>query len=170
MNTTIKKASSEKDLNTIREIAHKTWPSTFSSILSPDQINYMLEWMYSLESLKNQINDKGNVFLIASFDGEPLGFASYEMNYKSQNTMKLHKIYILPEAQGKGIGASLIKEIKKAASEKHQTGILLNVNRQNPAVKVYEHLGFKIIGEENIDIGNGFFMNDFVMELTLAKT
>lgn len=164
MDIEIRTATSDKDLEIVRKIALQTWPNAFSSILSPSQIDYMLEWMYSIGSLKNQINNQDNVFLLACLD-EFLGFASYELNYKNSASTKLHKIYILPEAQGKGIGAALIKEILKIAEEQNQKSVLLNVNRQNKAVKVYEHLGFRIKEEENIDIGNGFFMNDYVMEL-----
>lgn len=163
MDVKIRTAVSDEDLEIVRKIALQTWPDAFSSILSPNQINYMLEWMYSIESLKNQTQTQNNVFLLACLD-EFSGFASYELNYKNSESAKLHKVYILPEAQGKGVGAALIKEICKIAKGKNQKSVLLNVNRQNKAVKVYEHLGFRIKEEENIDIGNGFFMNDYVME------
>lgn len=80
---------------------------------------------------------------------------------------KLHKIYVLPEAQGKGIGKALMEEVIAKAKNKGQLALSLNVNRENKAVAYYKSLGFKIIKTEDILIGNGFFMNDYVMELLL---
>jgi ribosomal protein S18 acetylase RimI-like enzyme len=43
----------------------------------------------------------------------------------------------------------------------------LNVNKRNIAIRFYESIGFAITNEEVIDIGNGFVMDDFVMEKTI---
>ena len=45
--------------------------------------------------------------------------------------------------------------------------LTLNVNRFNKAIDFYLKNGFKIIKEENIEIGNGFLMEDYVMEKIL---
>ena len=105
--------ASEKQLSIVQKIAHQTWPVTFSNILTPDQIKFMLSWMYDLKALEQQINEKGHVFLLAKEDGEFLGFASYEVHCKNDTKTKIHKIYILPGTQGKGIGKKLIEETKK---------------------------------------------------------
>lgn len=160
-------AATEKDFPTIQKIAHETWPPTFGSILSDSQMKYMLEMMYSSKSLLEQVNQKKHHFIIAWEDNKALGFVSYELNYDGMPITKIHKIYILPKAQGKGIGKSLIREIGNKAGKAGNTLLSLNVNRENPAVAVYEKLGFKIVNQEDIPIGNGFFMNDFVMEKSL---
>ena len=74
--------ASETDLSEIKRIAYETWPLTFGEILSPQQIEYMLEWMYSLPSLTEQIQEKGHVFILIKEEGESLGYVSYELNYK----------------------------------------------------------------------------------------
>jgi diamine N-acetyltransferase len=71
---------SKKDLSKVQSIAKRTWPSTFAEILSPEQITYMLNWMYSLEMLESQI-EKGHTFLFAEENGKELGFAGFELNY-----------------------------------------------------------------------------------------
>lgn len=38
----------------------------------------------------------------------------------------------------------------------------LNVNKKNPAAAVYRHMGFQLLREEKNDIGNGFYMDDYV--------
>lgn len=153
-----------KDYLTIQAIAHETWYPTFGDILSKDQIKYMLEMMYSIDSITEQVAQKGHVFLLAKEGENCLGYAAYETNYKGTNKTKVHKIYILPTAQGKGVGKSLFNEIEKIAKANGNDNLSLNVNRQNKAVDFYEKIGFEKIGIEDIDIGNGFLMEDFIMD------
>lgn len=158
-----------QDIPTIRALAHATWPATFGSILSPDQIEYMLEWMYSAEALREQIETRGHVFLLALADAQPAGYASYELDYQEGSATKLHKIYIHPAMQGHGIGHALIAAIRDAALRHGQREITLNVNRYNRAIAFYEQHGFVVTGAEDIDIGHGFYMNDVIMTLVLER-
>ena len=80
---------------------------------------------------------------------------------------KIHKIYLLPETQGKGIGKSVIESIGKLAVENNSSSLFLNVNRFNKALHFYEKTGFKIIDEVDIEIGNDYLMEDYVMEKRL---
>ncbi len=154
------------ELNPVQSIAHRTWPSTFSTILTPEQIDYMLNWMYDLNMLESQL-DKGHTFLLAEEDGKELGFAGFELNHSEGPKAKLHKIYLLPEAQGKGAGKALILEVADRAKKASQKSLLLNVNKYNQnAIKFYLKMGFQEIYKEVIDIGNGYVMDDVVMELS----
>ena len=159
--------ATEFHLPIIRSIAYRTWPETFESILTPDQIMYMLERMYSIESLKDQTLNKGHQFIVVKIGLDYYGFSSIEFNYAARSQTKIHKIYILPEAQGKGIGKALFAEITKKALQAGNQKLLLNVNRNNKATHFYQGLGFSIVDTEDIDIGNGYFMNDFVMEKSI---
>ncbi|OYX20755.1 MAG: GNAT family N-acetyltransferase [Algoriphagus sp. 32-45-6] len=157
----------KEELIKVQSIAHRTWPSTFAGILSPEQIQYMLNWMYSLDMLESQL-DKGHTFLLAEDDGKELGFAGFELNYAEGPKAKLHKIYLLPEAQGKGAGKALILEVANRARKSGQKSLLLNVNKYNQkAIDFYLKIGFQEIYKEVIDIGNGYVMDDVVMELNL---
>lgn len=157
---------SKQDLIHVQSIAQRTWPDTFGKILSAEQIQYMLNWMYSLETLEQQASD-GYLFFLADENGEKLGFTGIEVNQEPGKT-KIHKIYILPTAQGKGIGKLLIKKVKEIALANNQISLLLNVNKYNQsAISFYEYLGFVKIEEEVIDIGNGYVMDDYVFELKL---
>ena len=103
--TEIKKASAS-DIPLIRELTFRIWPQTYSSILSPEQIDFMLEMMYSEASLLKQITEEGCQFIIVYDNNIPVGFASYgQIEIK---TWKLHKIYILHDQQGKGLGKFVI--------------------------------------------------------------
>jgi ribosomal protein S18 acetylase RimI-like enzyme len=127
----------------------------------------MLGMMYDDASLRSQITERGHVFLLANVDGAFGGFASYELNYKNELKAKLHKIYIRPDMQGKNVGKVLMTEVAGIAREAGMQYLTLNVNRGNNAVGFYQRYGFEKTGEEDIDIGNGYFMNDAIMQMTL---
>lgn len=157
----------KEELSKVQSIAHRTWPSTFANILSPEQIEYMLNWMYDLKMLESQL-EKGHTFLLSEENGVELGFAGFELNYSEGPKAKLHKIYLLPEAQGKGAGKALILEVAGRAKKSGQKSLLLNVNKYNQkAIDFYLKMGFQEIYKEVIDIGNGYVMDDVVMELNL---
>lgn len=154
------------DVEMIRELSNDIWPATYGSILSQDQINYMLEMMYSPEALKQQMAE-GHEFIIVFNVGVPIGFASYSET--SPGVYKLHKIYILTLHQGRGMGRFVIEKVIETVKSKGCNRLQLNVNRNNPAKHFYEKLGFYILREEDIDIGNGYFMNDYLMEKSLVS-
>ncbi|ETN94042.1 GNAT family N-acetyltransferase [Zhouia amylolytica] len=155
--------ANEAQLGIVRALALETWPATFKDILSPEQIDYMLDWMYSAASLKDQY--KGGIkFILAEENDDYFGFAAYEFNYKNEAKTKIHKIYIHPKSQGKGVGRILINFIAEEAKKHRNNTLTLNVNRYNKATGFYEKLGFKTMYSEDIDIGNGYLMEDFVMD------
>jgi RsiW-degrading membrane proteinase PrsW (M82 family)/GNAT superfamily N-acetyltransferase len=157
---TIRRAT-EKDIPLIRELSSRIWPATYSNIISTEQITYMLELMYSENALRAQMKDQ-HEFVIVSDGATPVGFASISL--VEPRTYKLHKIYILPGNQGKGVGRFVIEQLVNAIIRKGGNRLRLNVNRNNKARDFYERLGFTHVGEEDIDIGSGYFMNDHVME------
>jgi ribosomal protein S18 acetylase RimI-like enzyme len=155
------------ELSKVQSIAHRTWPNTFREILCPEQISYMLNMMYALPVLESQWQ-KGHTFLLAEENGQEMGFAGFELNYAEGPKAKLHKIYLLPETQGKGLGKKLILEVARRVREAGHKSLLLNVNKYNQkAIDFYQRIGFQEIYKEVIDIGNGYVMDDVVMEFTL---
>jgi diamine N-acetyltransferase len=160
--------ATEADLPVIQHIAQIAWPVAFGDILTPAQIDYMLEQMYSLPSLKRQIDEQGHVFLLASRAGQTEGYVSYELNYRGTDQTKIHKIYLLPTNKGSGMGRALMERVAEVAVAAGNRALTLNVNRYNQAVHFYEKMGFHIVGQEDIDIGEGFWMEDYVMEKGLS--
>jgi diamine N-acetyltransferase len=158
--------ASPLEIELIRSLIQRIWKPTYQEILSEEQMDFMLEWMYDAGTLQQQM-DAGHVFLILNEDETPVGFAGYQCNYHGVDVCKLHKIYLLPETQGKGLGKMLLNAVAEKAREAGQQRLLLNVNRHNKALQFYRSYGFEITGEEDIDIGNGFYMNDYQMELSL---
>lgn len=163
----------------IRSISERTWPSTYGHIISQEQINFMLDWMYSDESLATQMNT-GCAFYIANLNGADIGFCSVSPDdekveeEENNNTEKaegskahkLNKLYVLPSAQGTGAGKALLNKSIEVAKAAGSSSIFLQVNKHNDAYSFYLKQGFIKEAEFKFDIGNGFYMDDYVMRLT----
>lgn len=158
------KVATTADIKTIQEIAQTTWPITYGAILSKEQLDYMMDLIYSEEALIKQIQMQEQLFYLVYDTSLVIAFMAIEHEYKNEAVTRIHKIYLLPETQGKGIGRTIIDEIVKLAYQNNSKLLSLNVNRFNPALSFYEKIGFEIIAEENIDIGNGYLMEDYRME------
>ncbi len=154
------------DFDIIREIAFQTWPITYGAILSKEQLCFMLNKFYSLEYL-NLNAQQNQLFFIISENEIPLGFLGIEHHFDKKSITKIHKIYVLPDRQRKGIGKSAIDFVVKSALENHSNKVILNVNRFNQAVSFYQKMDFKIVQQIDIAIGNNYLMEDFVMERLL---
>jgi len=156
------------DLPVIQKLAFETWPSAYLEILGRKQLDYMLEKFYCLPSLEHQFSILKHKFILIIENEDPVGFASFS-EHEDAPVYHLNKIYVLPDQQGKNLGKQIlehvINEIKKAGA----VSLQLNVNRHNKALHFYEKQDFKIIRKEDIDIGEGYFMNDYVMELKWDK-
>jgi GNAT superfamily N-acetyltransferase len=150
----------------IRSVSERTWPSTYGHIISQEQIDFMLDWMYSDASLEKQMNT-GCEFYIASKqndngDLDPVGFCSVS---PEDGAHKLNKLYVLPAAQGTGAGKALLNKSIDVAKAAGSTSLFLQVNKQNTAYTFYLKKGFIKELEFKFDIGNGFYMDDYVMRL-----
>ena len=152
-----------QDVQLIRQLAEQTFHITYLPLQPKDKVDYLFDLMYNTSSLTSQMN-KGQQFILAKDETGYLGYASYEINYKDQGKTKIHKIYIMPTAQGKGVGKELVNHIGGIARQNKNTIVLLDVYRHNPAVRFYEKIGFKKVGEQITEVGKGFVMDDFVME------
>lgn len=155
-----------KDIELIRELAEESWRAGYASILSAQQIDYMLAEMYSVAEITVQFNNPSYHYYLIYGEEKPVGFLGFENEYELFTT-KLHRLYLIPEYKGKGIGKAALIFLKETARETDDTKIILNVNKNNPAKSIYESQGFRVYNEAVIDIGNGFVMDDYLMEYTL---
>lgn len=152
------------DIPTIQEIAEQAWRPTYGSILSEEQCVYMLDMMYRREVLLKQFEENVHFFMLESEEGT-IGFAAYEALDAIQG--KLHKIYLRPQQKSKGAGTFLLEYVAQFAQENGQKELILNVNRQNSAVQFYVKRGFQIDQEMDLHVGNGYYMNDYIMKRVL---
>ena len=134
--TTTIKVADETDIPVISTLAQAIWPVTYGHILSSDQLSHMLGMMYSYESLKEQFK-KGHLFLIVEMNAETVAFASYSPEHIA-GIYRIHKLYVHPMIQGKGLGKMLIDRITNDIVPAQARSLRLNVNRNNPAKTFYE--------------------------------
>ena len=147
------------DIPVITKLAHDIWHDYYPDIITIDQIDYMLNKMYSKESLTEQITVKNDVFYLIHINHEPQGFIS--INHLGEGNYFLGKFYILQTNAAKGKGTRAFKQL---LSILQPNSITLTVNRQNyKSINFYFKNGFIIERVADFDIGNNYVMNDFVM-------
>jgi ribosomal protein S18 acetylase RimI-like enzyme len=158
MNLTYEKVDAD-NMHIVAVLAEKIWKKHYITIISAEQIEYMLKNMYSPESLLAQMKS-GHEFTLAMLDGKAVGYMS--LSSKDNKNYFLHKFYIDISEQAKGIGTAFFKSITERL--KNVRSIELTVNRKNfTAINFYFKNGFKIKEVADFNIGKGYFMNDFVM-------
>ncbi len=155
----------EKEIDIISRLASEIWPVAYADILSEGQLNYMLDLMYCHDALLQQMQ-QGHTFLLLKLNGEAIGFASYSL-IENPGIYKLQKLYALTQKQKKGFGKMLLEYVIEQVKMRGGKALQLNVNRKNTAKGFYEKMGFSVIREEDIDIGNSYYMNDYIMELSI---
>lgn len=159
---TLREATSA-DIPLIQGIARATWPVSYADMISPAQIAYMLDLMYSTAALHEQFGPKGHRFFLVEQDGTPVGFAGFEHGHLGTQRTRLHKLYILPHAQRTGLGSELLNAVIVEALNAESSAIELNVNKHNRATDFYLRHGFAVECDEVLDIGGGYVMDDHVM-------
>jgi len=154
------------DILLVHQLAYQIWPQAYAGILTAQQINYMLLQMYSQPALGLQMQKLQHRFYLLLLENKPIGFASFSMqNQLNHKWAKLHKLYVLPQQQHKGAGRLLLNFIIEEVKNSGACFVELNVNRHNKnALNFYVKNGFEIFKEEDIAIGSGYFMNDYVMQ------
>lgn len=163
---TIRKADIA-DCRLINKLAWDVFPETYKDILTPEQIEYMMDWMYSPENIRKQMEEEGHVYLIAYEECEAAGYVSVQPEGK--DLFHLQKIYVLPYFQKAHCGSFLFHEAIKYIKKVHPAPcrMELNVNRHNPALGFYQHMGMTKVREGDFPIGNGYYMNDYIMGMEI---
>jgi GNAT superfamily N-acetyltransferase len=146
----------------ISALAGVIWRAHYPGIISREQIEYMLGWMYAVDEMQRQL-DQGTIFERLLVDGRLTGFAAHSPTDDPEER-KLDKLYIHPGRQRHGYGSRLLNHVIEAAHGMGCRSLILTVNKQNTkAIAAYEKNGFVIRDAVVADIGGGFVMDDFVM-------
>jgi GNAT superfamily N-acetyltransferase len=151
----------EADLPEIETLARAIWPASYAGVISDEQIAYMLDWMYSQTQLTADFA-AGIRFDLLEIHGEAAGFVSYGPVVAGE-TVKLHKLYLMPGTRGQGLGSKLLQHAEAVCFAAQAAAMELRVNRGNTsAVRAYLRNGWLLDREDCNDIGRGFVMDDFV--------
>lgn len=155
------------DIDTLLPLAHRIWHAHYPGIITIEQIDYMLARGYTREVILDETEHQGISWIIIRDGGSMIGFIS--VGPYGDGIMKLHKLYLLPEYHGRGIGARALKECEQLAQQQNAAVLVLNVNRHNQkAITAYQRAGWQIAEEVVVDIGNGYVMDDYIMTKHVA--
>lgn len=162
------KRATRGDIGTIQQIAGLAFPPTFEPIIGKEQVAYMMQWMYSTESLERQMAG-GHTYQLGFEGGRPVGYASLER--QGGRLFHLQKLYVVPAEQRKGFGKALFEAALALARELAggPCTMELNVNRHNlGAIEFYKRRGMRVARQGDFEIGSGYYMNDYIMALELG--
>lgn len=160
------RTAGEQDIALLQRLAEESWWPTYSTLISKEQIEYMLQALYSTDVLSRLMRTSEQEFLILYEGLEPCAFAAYSFVEREEASVKINKLYVVPSAHKKGYGKILLNEVMRKVRSHNVRFIELKVNRSNPARYFYERMGFAVLREEDVEIGT-YWMNDYVMQYEL---
>lgn len=156
-----------EDIPLIRDLAARIWKEHYPGIITPAQIEYMLGEMYSADVILREIETPGCRYVLVLSGTDPAGFLSYVLE-PSRQAIKISKLYLLPALHGRGIGKLMLGHVMENALRLQVKTVYLFVNKNNrKAIRAYERFGFTNAAETVTDIGGGFVMDDYRMELSV---
>ena len=149
------------------DLAKKIWHDHFTPIIGQAQVDYMLDTFQSMDAIASQISS-GHEYYLLSFDSTYVGYLAIHAD-ESNDLMTISKIYIDSSERGSGHGTHLLTFVKNTCLQRKISKIRLVVNQHNETtIQWYQRKGFIIAGEAKKNIGSGFFMDDFIMEMTIT--
>lgn len=148
----------------IESMAKKVWPAAYAGIISEAQIEFMLQWMYSPPTLVSEMTREGIRYFWISSNETKMGFIATGPSTETAAVCHLHKFYLLPCWQHRGIGRRAMEQLIKLLQSAGLDRIELRVNRNNDrAIAFYRKSGFEVYAEDCRDIGSGFVMDDLLL-------
>ncbi|OMF19725.1 GNAT family N-acetyltransferase [Paenibacillus sp. FSL H8-0548] len=161
-------------VNTVEEIAEvarlaaEIWREYYVSIITIEQIEYMIGKYQTIPAIKDQINHQGYEYYFIQHDGSAVGYMSVR---QEEEKLFLSKFYIGKEHRGRSYASQASVFLEQLCKDRNLSHIWLTVNRYNESsIAVYEKKGFKIVREQRADIGNGFVMDDFIMQKEISDS
>ncbi|MEM6917105.1 MAG: GNAT family N-acetyltransferase [Verrucomicrobiota bacterium] len=155
------------DYDRVRKLACEIWPRVYRELISDAQISYMIDLMYSPTQLREDVESREIRYHWIQHDRKQVGFLAFGP-VASESPSTLHKLYLLTEFQGMGIGSAALQWVVEELRSSRASEVHLRVNRGNSAaIRCYERSGFEKVGEDCLDIGEGFVMDDFLMRRCL---
>ena len=156
----------QKEIKALAHLASKIWHEYWTIILTPEQIDYMVEKFQSEHAIQNQYENENYTYYFIQDNGENLGYFGIS---DKENYLFLSKLYISKDNRHKGIGAKAFEKIKQIAREKSYKSIQLTVNKYNKnTISAYNKWGFETIDSVVTDIGEGFVMDDYIIQYNLT--
>ena len=155
------------DAALLRSLAERIWRESYAGVVSAEQMAYMIERMYSQETIARELAE-GVCWELVRLDADAVGYHS--ITFGADGVAKLNKLYLLPAHQGRGLGQEMLARVFALAAGRGAREVRLQVNKANlRAHRAYERFGFRRIEEAVFDIGGGYVMDDYIMARPVAS-
>lgn len=163
MNLQIFTVQSSEQIKQVALLAKQIWQQHFTPIIGEAQVCYMLNKFQSTDAIKQQINE-GVVYFAAQKNNELIGYMALIPD-QAQAKVMLSKLYVSETYRGKGVGKRLLNQAEDFSKQLKSNQLWLTVNRyNNQTINWYQRQGFVIMDEQKKAIGDGFIMDDFIMQ------
>ncbi len=153
----------DSDIEIVSMLAKEIWEEHYIPLIGSSQVEYMLDKFQSHKAIRSQIIE-GHEYYLAKYENEYSGYAALVVD-NEKSTIKISKLYTLGSVRGKGLGLAIMEYIENKCRSEGISALWLTVNKYNHnSIAWYKNRGFKVIRDEKTDIGNGYYMDDYVME------
>jgi diamine N-acetyltransferase len=155
------------DFEPLASVARQIWLEHYITIITAAQIEYMLSGRFTSQNLQRYIGAQDKWLYVLRVSGRLVGYCSFART-TSPDEIKLEQLYVLPAFHGRGLGKRMLRFVELESIARGCRTLMLQVNKQNTkSIDVYRRGGFRVREEVVVDIGNGFVMDDFIMEKAL---
>ncbi len=151
------------EIEALAKLAAEIWHEYFTSIITEEQINYMVEMYQSKTALTKAITEEHYTYFLAYQEGRLIGYCGVK---PEAGRVFLSKLYLHRDYRGKGLSSSLLNQAIQFTQERNKQAIYLTCNKYNAnSLEMYAAKGFYKIDDVQTDIGRGFIMDDYVLQL-----
>jgi len=168
MEVRFESVETDDQIGHLAELADEIWHEYFpqEKIISEEQADYMVEKFQSVPALTDQLRNRGYEYYFIVDGDRTVGFIGLKPDGEK---LFLSKLYLLKDARGQGYSSKAFEYLEGLCNDRGLDAIWLTVNKHNKqAIDVYKVKGFETVREQTVDIGEGYAMDDFVMEKSLA--
>lgn len=156
------KAEDPEKITAIAALANDIWHEHFTDIIGEDQVNYMVDKFQSYPAISDQISNGYEYYQI--YSGQV--FSGYTGIKEENGCLFLSKLYIKKDCRGQHISTRVLQYLTSLCRERGLSKLWLTCNKYNAhTLAVYKHFGFSVVREQKADIGNGYYMDDYILEL-----
>ncbi|MEG1474776.1 MAG: GNAT family N-acetyltransferase [Longicatena sp.] len=161
----IKECKTEEQLQELAALASHIWHEYFTSIITLEQIDYMVEKYQSYDAIKQAIQEEHYTYFVAYEEGVMVAYCGVK---PEEERLFLSKLYVCKEKRGKHYSTLLLQRAIALAKDLHKTAIYLTCNKYNQhSLDVYKGKGFVTIDAVQTDISHGFIMDDYILQLDI---
>ena len=152
------RAATAEDAAAIAHVHVESWRSTYAGIV-PDAYLAGLDETLRVKLWQEWLSG-GAVVLVAERKGEVVGFAHAGKIREAVETAdaELYSLYLLQNAQGRGIGRGLLRVMAAVLRVQGFTSMALWVLERNQARGFYETCGGRLAASKVIEIGGARLM------------